>query len=168
MYANQDYTMKFEHLIEINDFSNPLIPSMTREQLWNGLVLRAEYPKLFIPHLDSCAITSRQLDSLTRTLQFGELKINDRIQFDFLNTVVFEVPAQGDISESTMQMVIEEPEAGALLVRFIYQDSHSAEQDRQDAVYDDFRRSAYVEADIDTIKLLRDMHAIGRLDNLLT
>ena len=160
--------MKFEHLIEINHLNHPLTPVMSREQLWNGLVLRAEYPKLFIPHLDACVITSRELDSLTRSLQFGELHFHDRVQFDFLNGVHVRVPAQGDISESSMHMEIEEPGPGLLLVRFTYEDSHSAEQDLADALYDDYRRSAYVEADKDTIKLLREMHAIGRLDNLLT
>ena len=83
--------MKFEHLIEINDLKNPLVTQMTREQLWNGLVLRAEFPKTFISYLDSCTITARDLDSLKRTLQFGELKINDRVQFDFLNYVHYQV-----------------------------------------------------------------------------
>lgn len=160
--------MKFEHLIEINHLDHPLIPTMTREQLWNGLVLRAEYPKLFIPHLDACVITSRELDSLTRSLQFGELHIHDRVHYDFLNAVHVQVSAQGDIAESSMRMTIEEPGAGHLLVRFVYLDSHSVEQDLEDALYDDYRRSAYVEADKDTIRLLREMHTIGRLDNLLT
>ena len=31
-------------------------------------------------------------------------------------------------------------------------------------MYDDFRRSAYQEADIDTIRILREMAAAGRLD----
>jgi len=38
--ANEGYHMKFEHLIEINDPLNPLADTMTREQLWRGLVLR--------------------------------------------------------------------------------------------------------------------------------
>ncbi|MHA0111691.1 AtaL-like protein, partial [Klebsiella pneumoniae] len=41
--------MKFNHLIQINDPLNPLIDSLTREQLWRGLVLRAESPRLFMP-----------------------------------------------------------------------------------------------------------------------
>ena len=48
--------MKFEHLIEINDPLNPLMDTLTREQLWRGLVLHAESPKLFVPHLDECTI----------------------------------------------------------------------------------------------------------------
>jgi hypothetical protein len=160
--------MKFEHLIEINDLNNSLIPRMTREQLWNGLVLRAEFPKLFVSYLDSCTITSRDLDSLTRTLQFGDLKISDHVQFNFLNYVHYQVHQQGEIPESSMRMAIEEPRPSALFIRFIYDDGRSEMEDQENEVYNDFRRSAYIEADIDTVKVMREMHDIGRLNNLLT
>ncbi len=160
--------MKFEHLIEINDLKNPLVTQMTREQLWNGLVLRAEFPKTFISYLDSCTITARDLDSLKRTLQFGELKINDRVQFDFLNHVHYQVYRQGEIPESSMRMTIEEPAPGALFIRFTYDTGNTEAEDLENAEYNDYRRSAYVAADIDMVKTLREMHDIGRLDNLLT
>jgi len=160
--------MKFEHLIEINDLNNPLVPRMTREQLWNGLVLRAEFPKLFIGYMDSCVINSRDLDSLTRTLQFGDLKIHDNVQFEFLNFVHYQVPKQGDIPESCMRMTIEEPVISALFIRFSYDDGHGEVEDKENAIYNEYRRSAYVEADIDTVKILREMHDIGRLNHLLT
>ncbi len=160
--------MKFEHLIEINDLNNPLVSRMTREQLWNGLVLRAEFPKLFINYLDSCVITSRDLDSLTRTLHFGDLKVHDHVQFNFLNYVHYQVHRQEKIPESYMRMTIEEPVASALFIRFSYDDGHGDDEDSESAVYNNFRRSAYVEADIDTVKILREMHDIGRLNHLLT
>ena len=40
--------MKFTHLVEINMPDNPLVMKITREQLWRGLVLRAERPTLFV------------------------------------------------------------------------------------------------------------------------
>ena len=40
--------MKFSHLVQINDSLNPLIDSLPREQLWRGLVMRAENPLLFV------------------------------------------------------------------------------------------------------------------------
>ena len=160
--------MKFEHLIEINDLKSPFVIKMTREQLWNGLVLRAEFPKSFVTYLDACTITSRDLDSLTRTLQFGELKINDQVHFDFLNYVHYQVHRQGEIPESSMRMTIEEPEKNALFVRFSYDSGHTAEEDLENTTYNEYRCSAYVNADVDMIKTLREMHATGRLDHLLT
>lgn len=160
--------MKFEHLIEINDPKNVLVPVFSREQLWNGLVLRAEFPKLFLSNLDECIITSRDIDGLTRDLHFGELTIHDRVQFNFLNYVHYQVHQQGEIPNSSLRMTIEEPVPSVLFVRFNYDSGHTEAEDKKDATYNEFRRSAYVEADIETIKILREMHRMGRLNNLLT
>jgi hypothetical protein len=160
--------MKFEHLIEVNDPKTPQLPVFSREQLWNGLVLRAEFPKLFLPNLDECIIKSRAIDGLTRELQFGELTINDNVHFNFLNYVHYHVPQQGEIPSSSLRMTIEEPAPLVLLVRFNYDSGHTEAEDKENAPYNQFRRSAYIEADIDTIKILREMHSLGRLNNLLT
>jgi hypothetical protein len=160
--------MKFEHRIEINHLDNPLIPLMTREQLWNGLVLRAEFPGLFISYLDACTITARDLDGLARVLQFGDVKIVDLVQFEFLNCVHYRVPLQGEIPESNMKMTIEEPVPGALSIRFSYEDGYLEAEYEKNAPYHDFRRSMYVEADTNMVSVLRELHKAGRLDNLLT
>jgi hypothetical protein len=49
-------------------------------------------------------------------------------------------------------------------VRFEYDDGHDAATDAANAMYDDFRRSAYQESDIDTIRVVRELAETGRLD----
>ena len=71
--------MNFEHLIQINDPLNPFVDSMTREQLWEGLVLRAEQPQLFVIGLDSCTILSREGNVLERELHYGQATVRDRV-----------------------------------------------------------------------------------------
>ncbi|MFL6672026.1 MAG: SRPBCC family protein [Massilia sp.] len=156
--------MKFEHLIEINDPLNPLIDTITREQLWRGLVMRAESPKMFVPHLDECAIGERSSGTFTRRLRYGELVVEDRVVLTPLQEVRYEVPAQGEISASSLTMTIEAPSEGMLFVRFRYDDGHDAATDEANAMYDEFKKSAYQEADIDTIRILRQLAAEGRLD----
>jgi hypothetical protein len=153
--------MRFEHLIEINDPLNPLIEDLTREQLWRGLVLRAEAPRLFMPHLDECTLSDRSETLLSRSLRYGELIIHDRVSFDAPHAVRYDVPAQGDIPQSTLLMTIEEPQPDALFVRFEYDDG-KADSD-EEAFYNEFRRSAYEEADIDTIRTIRQLAQEGRL-----
>lgn len=160
--------MKFEHLIEINDLNNTSAPLFTREQLWNGLVLRAEFPTIFITSLDNCIITARNLDSLTRTLQFGKMKVHDHVSFNFLDHVHYRVHKQGDIPESTMRMTIEEPSPLDLFVRFSYDLQQVEMDDKEKAIYEQYRRSAYIETDNETVNILREMHRAGRLNNLLT
>ncbi|WP_426192251.1 SRPBCC family protein [Massilia sp. DWR3-1-1] len=156
--------MKFEHLIEINDPLNPLIDSLTREQLWRGLVLHAESPKLFVPHLDECAISARDADGFTRLRRFGQLQIEDRVFLTPLDEVRYEVHAQGDISASSLRVTIEAPGDAVLFVRFKYDDGHDAATDQANAMYDEFKKSAYQEADIDAIRIVRELAAAGRLD----
>jgi len=154
--------MQFQHLIEINDPLNPLIDTLTRDQLWRGLVLRAETPKLFIPWLDECKLLSRTEDAISRTLRYGELLVHDQVNLTPLQRVHYDVPAQKDIPASSLLITIEEPNPGALFVRFEYDTGTS--DDDMDAFYNEFRRSAYQEADIDTIRIIRQLAEEGRLD----
>ena len=156
--------MKFEHLIEINDPLNPLIDTLSHEQLWRGLVLRAESPKLFVPHLDECTIGERASGSFARRLRYGDLVIEDVVHLTPLREVRFEVPAQGDIAASNLRMLIAAPGDAMLLVRFCYDDGQGEHTDPANAMYDDFKRSAYQEADIDTVRILRQLAGEGKLD----
>lgn len=156
--------MKFEHLIEINDPLNPLIDALTREQLWRGLVLHAESPKLFVPHLDECTISERTSGGFRRNRRFGELRIDDRVTLTPLREVRYDVHEQGDISASSLAVTIEAPSEHSMFVRFRYDDGHDAATDAANAMYDEFKKSAYQEADIDVIRILRELAAEGRLD----
>lgn len=156
--------MKFDHLVEINDPLNPLIDPLTREQLWRGLVLRAEAPKTFMPWLDRCDIIDRSDDAISRELHYGELVVHDRVTFLPQEQVRYHVPAQKDIPASTLTMTIEEPQPDAFFVRFEYDDGCIESADSPDAFYNEFRRSAYQESDIDTIRIIRQMAEEGRLE----
>jgi hypothetical protein len=159
--------MKFEHLIEINDPLNPLIDTLTHEQVWRGLVLRAESPKLFVPHLDEVHIGERTDKGFRRTQRYGELVIEDTVVLEYPYVIRYEVAAQGEISKSSLTMTIETHGTDHLFVRFEYEDAHNAREDAENAMYDDFRRSAYKESDIDTIRVLRELAEDGRLDATL-
>lgn len=160
--------MKFEHLVEINDLTNPAAMVITRAQLWRGLILRAESPKLFVDYIDECSITERTEVSMLRELRYGELRIADQVNFVHQEHVHYDVPSQKDIPQSSLRMNIEEPVPGALFVRFVYDSGHTAEQDAENDMYNAYRRSAYEEADVDTIRVIRELAEAGRLDSLPT
>lgn len=159
--------MKFEHLVEINELHNPLIMVITREQLWRGLVMRAELPKLFVPYIDEATISDRTEEGMTRRLRYGDLVVVDEVTLHRYSHVHYAVAAQNDIPQSSLRMSIEEPQTDALFVRFLYDDGHTPEQDAANEMYNDYRRSAYQEADIDTIRVIRELAEDGRLDSLL-
>jgi hypothetical protein len=156
--------MKFTHLIEINDPLNPLIDPLSREQLWRGLVLRAEAPQMFVPWLDSCKLIERSAATLSRELRYGTLTVLDTVTFVPQESVHYAVPAQKDIPQSSLMMTIEEPEPEIFFVRFEYDDGTGDSATQEEAFYNDFRRSAYKEADIDTIRIIRQLAEEGRFD----
>jgi hypothetical protein len=159
--------MKFEHLIEVNDLLNPLLDEISHEQLWRGLVLRAEAPKLFMPQLDECDILNRDDSGFHRKLRFGELVVADRVVLEHMHRVRYLVDAQDEIGNSSLTMTIEVPQPGRLFVRFLYEDDHDAATDEANKMYDEFRKSAYQENDIDTVRILRELAAEGRLDSMM-
>ena len=156
--------MKFDHLTEINDPLNPLIEPLTRTQLWHGLVHRAKSPALFVPHLDACDILDRAENTIERALRYGEIVIRDVVSFMPGKQVQYDVPPQAEIPASRLTVTIEEPGEGQLFVRFTYDDGLPETPGSMDAFYNGFRRSAYQEADIDTVRIIRQMAADGRLD----
>lgn len=156
--------MKFTHLVEINDPLNPLLEHLSREQLWRGLVLRARTPKAFIPWLDRCTIAEQTDTSISRISYYGELAVRDTVTFFPFKQVVYQVPPQTDIPASSLTMTIEEPQPDIFFVRFEYDDGADETTDAADALYNDFRKSAYQEADIDTIRTIRQMAQEGQLD----
>jgi hypothetical protein len=158
--------MKFEHLVEINDFNNPLIAEISREQLWRGLVMRAEMPILFMPYIDECTITERTELSMQRRLRYGELVVIDQVNLVHMQHIHYQVPTQNEITESSLRMTIEEPSPGSLFVRFVYDDGQNAEQDAANEMLNDYRSSAYHQADIDTVSMIRELAETGRLDAL--
>ncbi|MBE0614536.1 MAG: DUF1857 family protein [Burkholderiales bacterium] len=151
--------MRFSHLIQINDPFNPLIDPLSREQLWRGLVLRAENPSLFVLALDGYEILERGPDTLARVLHFGSLRLRDRVSFAPMDQVRYEIEASQDSPAGTLVMSIEEPEPGQLFVRFDYETMQGGATASPDDLYSSLAKKAYVEADIDTIRTIRRLAA---------
>jgi hypothetical protein len=156
--------LNFEHLIQINDPTNPLVDNMTREQLWEGLVLRAEQPQLFVLGLDSCTILSRTDSTLERELHYGQATVRDRVTLLPQDSVRYDILATEAHVGGSLTMTIEQPDKLQLFLRFEYRttlptaDDHSDPDTRQTQ---EIVKSAYRESDIDTVRLIRQ-YVVGR------
>lgn len=156
--------MNFEHLIQVNDPLNPLAETLTREELWAGLVLRAEQPQLFVPGLDRCTILSRHGDTLERELHYGHATVRDRVTLSPDHQVRYDTDATDAHVGGSLTMTIEQPDLLQLFVRFEYQTTlPSAGQGTDDEQMAGIVRAAYREADIDTIRLIREYVSRKRL-----
>lgn len=153
--------MKFEHLIEINDPRNPMMPLLTREQLWQGLMFRAEDATHFLPGLDTCVILERGDGRLQRRLDFGRAAIEDTVTWRHLEWMCFTVARTGEHAGGTLTIAIEEPEESHIFLRFAYETTLGETSGDEDAAYAEFVKSAYRESDIETVRVIRALLAGG-------
>jgi len=154
--------VQFSHIIQINDPSDPSIPPLSREQLWRGLVTRAERPSYFIIGMDECQILDRSADTLQRQLRYGSLLVRDRVTFEPPVQVRYDIDTSEEVPGGSLVMRIEEPQSQQLFVRFDYE--LRVEGGTVNDYYNEFRKAAYVESDIDTVRMIRQLAASGLLD----
>jgi hypothetical protein len=153
--------MHYEHLIEINDFANPLATVLTRAQLWAGLLLRVEAPQEFLPGVSACEIVARGDGWLTRRLDFGATAIEDRVTLRAAESVHFEIAASPSHAGGSLTIAIEERGEQVLFLRFTYRTHDYAARD--DASYEEYVKSAYRESDIDTVQRIHELAEQGLL-----
>lgn len=151
--------MNFEHLIQINDPLNPLVETLTREQLWEGLVLRAEQPQLFVIGLDSCTILSRTDQTLERELHYGPATVRDRVTLTPHKSVRYDIHATEAHVGGSLTMTIEQPDEVQLFLRFEYATTLPSADTEDARQTTEIVKSAYREADIDTVRLIRQYAA---------
>ena len=161
--------MRFEHLIQINDPLMPLLDTLTREQVWRGLVLRAEDPTQFVPGLEVATIHSRRSIGdeieLVRTLDFGTFKVDDRVRLRPLRRSEIHTCAGATWPASRMSIEIEEPQPELLFLRFLYESEETSVKGALGDVTTALRKQAYERADVDTVARIRALAENGWLDD---
>jgi hypothetical protein len=147
--------LNFEHLIQINDPLNPFVEAMTRAQLWEGLVLRAEQPQLFVLGLDTCTVLSRTENMLERELHYGQATVRDRVTLLANESVRYDILATESHVGGSLTMTIEQPDELQLFLRFEYSTTLPVSDDEDARQTQEIVKSAYRESDIDTVRLIR-------------
>ncbi len=147
--------MKYEHLVQVNDPDNPMLSVLGREELWFGLLCRAEDPRAFLPGLERCVIVEREDMVLVRDLHFGGAVIRDRVELVPQQAISFHTEANAQHVGGSLTIRIEEPESGVFFLRFAYATGLDDDPSSEDARYVEFVKSAYRESDIDTLRVIR-------------
>ena len=150
--------MHFVHVIEINDPRRPLLGVLSHEQVWRGLLRRVEHPGEFLPQLHGCTIVMRGDTTLARKLDFGSFTVRDRVSLEPIRQVVIDTDAAPNVAAARLTIVVETPSAESLQLRFTYavDRERTADTQREDQ-YDRFLHSAYLQADIDSVNIIRQL-----------
>jgi len=95
-------------------------PRLTREDVWQGLLLKAEDALPFVPAMTRCEVLERYDDGLLREVDFRGQTFRERITFTPQERVRFDRVPGGPIDGSILNE-IEEDAAGELTLRFTFQ-----------------------------------------------
>src|SRR5574343_1044928 len=153
--------MKFKRLIQINELQNPRIETLSRDQVWQGLMHRVEDATPFLPGLESCTILERHSDHLLRKLDFGPAVIHDRVTLIENQWVRFEILPGEQHAGGSLTITIEEPEPATLFLRFAYTTSFGNNPNSEERAYIDYIKSAYHQSDMDCVRVIRTLAASG-------
>ncbi|HWE72209.1 MAG TPA: SRPBCC family protein [Stellaceae bacterium] len=89
-------------------------PRLTQEQVWRGLVMKAENAVLFVPRMSSCAVLERWSDGLLREVVNDGNRFQEKISFAPPVEVLFERVGTED-NAGWITNVISESDHGLLL-----------------------------------------------------
>jgi hypothetical protein len=156
--------MIFEHIITVNDVSEPIVTPMSRWQLWQGLMRRVTDPVRFSDTLDEARVTEVTTTHWTRELHYGPLVVRDRVTADPMDSIRYEVEWPPRLAGSRMTMRIEEPAFGTMIVRFVYDSPYASADPQVTRAQRTALESAYLHADIDAIALVRRMVSSGEIE----
>jgi hypothetical protein len=155
--------LKFEHIVVVNEPENPLVDDLSREELWFGLLCRAEDPAAFLPGLERCVIVERADNILVRDLHFGSVCIRDTVAMQPMMSISFSSTATREHAGGQLTITIEEPEPGRLALRFQYRTTLPDTATDPDGKYAEYVKSAYHSADLETVRVIRQIIDSARM-----
>lgn len=144
--------LEFQHIVQVNNLADSSISVLTRNQLWQGLVMRARSPEKFNQGL-SCSTEEVASNVFIRTIQVGKISFCERVILTPEEQI--QTRSVADKKQILTESVasIEEPEDGYLFVRFTYKRELEDRDDRVDV--GEHLKAAYVQVDRDAIAMIR-------------
>lgn len=153
--------MRYEHLIEINDPLYAAANPLSREDLWQGLIMRAHSPQRFAIGMEGAMVTELSRDAATtvlaRTLDYGMFQVNDTVTLRHGAAMITDVAASEGVAKGRLTITIEEPAADRLYLRFVYELDEAGAAGEWDATTTALREQAYFASDLDTVAQIREL-----------
>jgi hypothetical protein len=156
--------LNFEHIVQVNDPGDSRLPSISRQQLWQGLVMRARNPDKFIRGLQ-CESQPPDNNEFLRRTQAGDSNFCEKVILDPEHEIRTRTLPDHDQIKAESTTRIEEPEPGYLFVRFSYQRELEVTTEAVDVA--EHLKSAYVQVDRDAIAMIRMLAESRLFDGLI-
>ncbi|NKB34805.1 MAG: DUF1857 family protein [Pseudomonadales bacterium] len=144
--------LEFEHIVQVNDLNNESIAVLTRNQLWQRLLLRARNPDKF-NHALRCKSEKLEENEFIRNIEAGGTSFCERVVLYPEQKICTKTIAEFEQINAQSTTFIEEPDSGALFVRFCYKRDLDVSDERVDV--GEHLKAAYVQLDREAIAMIR-------------
>lgn len=155
--------MRFEHLLQVTDPDDPRVATMSRAELWRGLLRRVDAPQDFPMGPDRCSTRPGPAGATERrrTVHFGHLVFEDHVTLDPEQRIVFSPQPRDGVAPVRLTICLEEPRPQMLCLRFVYE--VEGEASAEERALQRYREQAWLEMDRDMLRTLREWQQAGTL-----
>lgn len=138
-------------------------PRLTQDQVWRGLMIKAENAVLFVPRMQSCTVLERWSDGLLREVVNDGRRFREKITFTPPVEVLFERVGTDD-NAGWITNVISESAHGLLLTfTFAVNLPGAAPGSAEERAKGEAMRESYVGAVRATLARVRELVGEGKL-----
>lgn len=139
--------------------------TLLRSQIWNALWQKVEQPELFTPNIikhQSEIIKNDKNNNkiIRRELDFGTHKIYDLISYEQESWINFEIIPNDDLHASgalKILIISDNNNNNSYSLKFVYNLKGTHHSAKDDVNYIEYLKSAYRQADLDCIKVVRSL-----------
>jgi hypothetical protein len=149
--------IELSHSVLVNDRGDPQAPLLTRDDVWDGLVMKAENALPFVPKMDKCDVVEQRENFILRDIRFAGDDLREAVTLTPKTRVEFR-RVQGRVPGVITNEILENSE-GELELKFSFAlEIEGAEPgSREERDYEANMRDAYMGAVVATLSAIRRM-----------
>jgi hypothetical protein len=126
--------IEISRTVLVND--DPETPQLDQDQVWQGLLLKANDALPFVPQMESCHVLTRGDGWLERDILLKGVPLRERVTFEPRRRVLFERIRGAELGR--IENVIETDDEGRLTLRFSFALTHEDLEEGSDAEREHF------------------------------
>lgn len=149
--------IKLSHSVPVNDPADRSVPVLTRDDVWDGLVMKAENALPFVPKMDKCDVVEQRENFILRDIRFRGDDLREAVTLTPKTRVEFR-RVQGRVLGMITNEILES-EKGDLELKFSFalEIEGVKEGSREERDYEENMRDAYMGAVSATLGAIRKM-----------
>ena len=113
-------TIKVDETLPINPDKSGTLPILSRDLVWDGLLLKVYDAKPFVPLMTKCVVTKEMDNGVVRNIVFDGMTLKERIIFYPKEKVEFIRVGFGDEMGTIWNEILED-RSGELSLRFAFE-----------------------------------------------